>query len=257
MKKKETVIVFDGEDAFINHRNVIYDKRKGKSTFVGQDGSISSTPTDGKSQETNPDSKSVGHRNTVEVGTDTGNTDGGPSNPTDTGVGDNKGNALMPDPSDPAFCDKIQMFITTNGNGTATPAQIMGAQSAFQTYCKRVPPPTDTGDGTGKGTDTNVGDTPPAPRGPRPPRLPVKLPDKAPSKGEVVATTTVVAPIIPESLGLPIAPQSLSGRGGAAGGGAGGGGGEQKKEVKKQSYWWILIVLAAAGGMYYYSRRKN
>lgn len=248
MKKKETVIVFDGEDSFINHRNVIYDKRKGKSTFVGQDGSVSATPPETKSQEPKPDDKPVGPTKTIDDGSGTGPKDGGPSNPPpkDTGIGYNRGNFLMPDPNDPAFCDKIQMFILTNGNGTATAEEIMSAHRAFQNYCAKKPDPSDTGGGTGTGT----GDSP-TPSDPRPPRKPVKD-YKAPSTE--VYTTTVVAPLIPETLGLPIAPQSTGGRGGVA---SGGGGGDQKKEEKKKSYWWVLILLAAAGGMYYYSRRKN
>ena len=59
-KKKESVLVFDGEDKFISPRNVIYDKRKGTSTFVGQDGSVSSK-TDGNPQEPNPENKAKKH----------------------------------------------------------------------------------------------------------------------------------------------------------------------------------------------------
>jgi len=155
----------------------------------------------------------------------------------------------MPDPNYPAFCDKIKMFILTNGNGTASAEEIMSAHRAFQNYCKKTPPPTDTGDGDGGGK----GDTTPPSGGTRPPKQEIKLPDKAPNKETIVSTTTVVAPLIPDNLGLPIAPQGGMLRGGAAGGG----GGDEKKQEKKTSYWWLLLVLAAAGGMYYYSKRNK
>ena len=126
----------------------------------------------------------------------------------------------------------------------------MSAHKAFQNYCKKPPPPTDTGDDKGDGTGTG-NNTPPS-GGTRPPKVEVKLPDKAPTKETIVNTTTVVAPLIPENLGLPIAPSGGMARGGAAGGG----GGDEKKQEKKTSYWWLLLVLAAAGGMYYYSKKK-
>jgi len=250
-KSKESVIVFDGESSFISPRNVIYDKRKGKSSFVGQDGSVASTP-DAKPQEPKPDDKPVGPTKTIRDTTDTGPSpsDGGPVNPSDgksTGIGYSRGNFLMPDPNDPAFCDKIQMFIVTNGNGTASAEEIMSAHKAFQNYCKKVPEPTDTGG------DKPKDDAPPRSGGTRPPKIDVRLPDKAPSKDTpIVSTTTVIAPLIPENLGLPIAPS-----GGMARGGGGGGGGDEKKGIKKTSYWWLLLVLAAAGGMYYYSKRNK
>lgn len=43
--KKETVVLFDGESDFILPKNQKYDRRKGKSTFVGQDGVSEKEPS--------------------------------------------------------------------------------------------------------------------------------------------------------------------------------------------------------------------
>ena len=42
---KETVIIFDGEDKFVNKSNKKYDAKKGIAQYVGGDGEVSTDTT--------------------------------------------------------------------------------------------------------------------------------------------------------------------------------------------------------------------
>lgn len=105
MKKKESVVVFEGEDKFIKPRARTYDVKSGKSEFVGLTADDPSVPR---------------------------TADG-------TSLGYSRGTFVMPAKDDPLFCEKIKTYINTNGGGTATPEAIMSAYNAFNNFCKSEP----------------------------------------------------------------------------------------------------------------------
>ena len=102
-KRKETVIVFEGEDKFVKPRQYSYDVNTGKAEFVGLEGD--------------------------------------PSNPNDTtkdSLGGGTGSRMqLPQLGSPTFCADLATFISTNGGGTATPNETMAAYDMFQRYCNR------------------------------------------------------------------------------------------------------------------------
>ena len=101
MKKRESVVIFKGEDKFIMPRARTYDLKSGKSEFVGI---------------TEEEKEIIPVR----------------GNP----YGYNQGTFEMPDTSDPSMCDRIKDYINTRGAGTATPESLMSAYNAFNQYCK-------------------------------------------------------------------------------------------------------------------------
>ena len=105
---KERVIVFDGEDNFIAPKTRNYDKNKGTSEFVSQVGA-EKTPT---SPEGDAFSRYMLLKNQEVV---------------------------IPQPSEPDFCMRIQSFISGSGAGRATPDQIMTAYQLFQNNCIEKP----------------------------------------------------------------------------------------------------------------------
>lgn len=124
-KKKEKVIIFEGEDKFVKPRNHSYDINTGKAEFVNQDGS--------------------------------------PTNPNDTTKDTISGGSGMPLPTldSPNFCANLATYISTNGGGSATPEQTMAAYDMFQRYCNKPEDTTTTSTTTSTTTaapkpDTNV-----------------------------------------------------------------------------------------------------
>jgi hypothetical protein len=103
-KKKEKVIIFEGEDKFVKPRNHSYDINTGKSEFVGLEGE--------------------------------------PTNPNDTtkdNIGGGGAGSAMPLPTlgSPNFCANLATYISTNGGGSATPNETMAAYDMFQRYCNK------------------------------------------------------------------------------------------------------------------------
>jgi hypothetical protein len=102
-KRKEKVIIFEGEDKFIKPRNYSYDIGTGKAEFVGLEGD--------------------------------------PSTPNDTtrdNLGGGTGSRMqLPQLGSPTFCTDLATFISTNGGGAATPNETMAAYDMFQRYCNR------------------------------------------------------------------------------------------------------------------------
>jgi hypothetical protein len=98
---KETVIIFDGEDKFVNKRNKKYDAKRGIAQYVGGDG---------------------------EVSTDT-------TTSTTTAAPVNLGSP-MPSPDGSAdYCSRLKTYIETRGGNLATGEQIMEAHQYFLTHC--------------------------------------------------------------------------------------------------------------------------
>jgi hypothetical protein len=107
--RKERVVVFDGEDKFIKPRTKIYDRSKG----VAYEASVA-----GETKEGVAFKEYMLKKDSV---------------------------VALPSPSDADFCAKIRDFISTNGEGKATPDDIMKAYQLFQDNCVEKPaPPTQT-----------------------------------------------------------------------------------------------------------------
>lgn len=101
---KESVIVFDGEDQFIAKKAMQYDKQTGFGNFVGAGGDTSTTPDGAVFNQY------IASQNT---------------------------SLVIPNVSDTDFCVKAQQFIATNGDGRATPDQVMQVYNDFQNTCVR------------------------------------------------------------------------------------------------------------------------
>lgn len=102
--RKERVVVFDGEDKFIMPRKKTYDVAKG----VAYDVSVAADDT-----KEGAAFKEYMLKKDSEVS--------------------------LPSPSDADFCAKIKGFISTNGEGRATPDDIMRAYQLFQDNCVEKP----------------------------------------------------------------------------------------------------------------------
>jgi hypothetical protein len=98
---KETVIIFDGEDKFVNKRNKKYNVKKGIAEFVGGDG---------------------------EVSTDTTTT-------TTTAAPVNLGSPMPSLDGSTDYCSRLKTYIETRGGNLATGEQIMEAHQYFLTHC--------------------------------------------------------------------------------------------------------------------------
>lgn len=131
-KKKQKVIIFEGEDKFVKPRNFTYDISAGKSEFVSGDG-------EGKDSSVGVPSNLGETKDTISDG------------------------SVMPLPTlgSPNFCANLETYISTNGGGSATPNQTMAAYDMFQRYCNRPEDTTTTSTTTSTTTaapksDTNV-----------------------------------------------------------------------------------------------------
>lgn len=133
-KKKEKVIIFEGEDKFVKPRNHSYDINTGKSEFVSSDGD-----GQGKDTRTNIPPLTAETKDAIQ---------GGSGMP-------------LPTLGSPNFCANLESYISTNGGGSATPEQTMAAYDMFQRYCNRPEDTTTTSTTTSTTTaapkpDTNV-----------------------------------------------------------------------------------------------------
>lgn len=243
--KKESVVVFKGEDKFILPRNKVYNMKSGKAEFVGQDGvkDAGVTPPTATDPRPAPPNKDI----IVE------DPDKGENPPKQYGY--SSGKFQMPDPTNPEFCGIVQEYISSRGQGSASPEEVMSAYNAFRKYCVSEPTPPYGGEQPPK--DKPSDDT--KPKDDKPKDGDVNMKDKlreikpeipTPPKQDVVIPALVSTPLITPDLGMP-----LGGRGGAGGGG-GGGEEEAKPQEKKKSYWWLLIVAAGIGAYIYYKRKK-
>ena len=224
--KKETVIVFDGEDKFIAPKEKTYDKEKGVSNFVGQDGSVSTAPTSGAIPKMNPDGTVAGQLSPdAQRFTDYMATQGVP--------------VQLPTLGSPTFCIEIKTFIETRGNGRATTEMVMDAYNLFREHCvekpkevKPVTTTTTTDTTTAKISLTDPSVTPDT-KAPIPPPTEVKMP----------STISLSTPAL--------------GRPPMMGGGAGGGGGEEEVPVEKKKSNWLLWLLIGGAALYLFTRKKN
>jgi hypothetical protein len=215
--KKESVVVFSGEDQFILPRNKVYNMKSGKTEFVGQNGVKDENVT--PPTATDPTPPAPPPTGVVE------DPDKGTNPPRQYGY--SSGKFQMPDPTNPEFCGIVQEYITNRGHGSASPEDIMSAYNAFKKYCNSEPTPPYGGD-----------QPPPKDNKPQEPPKDEPKPD-------------VVVPLLP----IPLVTPNLGTR--IGGGGGGGGADEPKASEKKKNYWWLLILAAVGVGAYaYYKRNK-
>ena len=223
--KKESVVVFNGEDQFILPRNKVYNMKSGKTEFVGQNG----VKDEGVTPPTATDPTPTPPKPT-EIAE---NPDKGTNPPKPYGY--SSGKFQMPDPTNPQFCQIVQEYITNRGQGSASPDDVMSAYNAFKKYCNSEPTP------------PYGGELPPKDN----PKDDTKKPEQpTPPQPDIIIPPLISTPIIATNLGVP-----LGGRGGGAAGGSGGG--EDKKDEKKKSYLWLLLLAAAGIGAYVYYKRNK
>ena len=237
---KESVIVFAGEDKFIAKKDRDFNKQTGFSNLVGANGENI------VSQDITPN----------------------PLTPPDK--------VALPIPSEADFCTKAQQFISTNGNGTATPDEVMRVYADFQANCQRpqsdVEPSLLTIDwATIASCDElaskikELEDLLATSRMPQDQRARYEA---ALERGRMAQTEKcgVTPPVLPD---LPPPPTPtptpptgtgvvLSGLGGppARGGGAPASGGGEKK-IEKKSNMWIWLIVAAGAYLLLSSDKKN
>ena len=233
---KESVIVFAGEDKFIAKKDRDFNKQTGFSNLVGANGE-NVIP-----QEITPN----------------------PLTPPDK--------VAVPTLTDSDFCEKAQQFISTNGNGTATPDEVMSVYAAFQANCQRPQPDVEPSlltvdwaslsscdEVTAKVRDLeNLLATSRMPQDQR------ARYEAALERGRMAQTEKcgVTPPALPDVPPPPPTPPTgtgvvLSGLGvpPARGGGAPSGGGEKK--VEKKSNLWIWLIVAAGAYLLLSSNKKN
>jgi hypothetical protein len=130
--------------------------------------------------------------------------------------------SVMPIFGESDYCNRLQAYISSRGENTASPEQVMIAYQNFQTNCLSTSTTTETT--TLVSTETTTSTT---------------------------TNTTTLAVILPPPppivpLGFGIAPPR--------GGGGGGGGSDTPVVAPKKSYWWLLLV--AAGAYLLFSKKK-
>lgn len=255
--KREKVVVFDGEDKFIAPKNRVYNKKIGKSEFVG----VVESPEGDKAPVTTIDGDAFNdYMRKKDLP------------------------AVMPSPSEPDFCAKAQAFIQTNGDGRATPEQIMQVYQLFQDNCVEKP----------KEVKPVESDSPP----PTPPqeeepvfpswetldcetlaneisRLQQTLSvsrfseairgkyEAAIAQGKALQDSRCPKappvlgslPTTSAPLGVSLSVPTLGKPPVRAGGAAGGGGGEKEPEPKKGSNW-LLWLLIGGTVLYFVTRKK-
>lgn len=111
---KESVIVFDGEDKFIAKKNKQYNKFTGYGNYVGAEGEASLGAQPNTTSSTTADGAIFNQY-----------------------IASQNASVVIPNATDVDFCQKAQEFLRTNGNGLATPDQIMGVYNQFQATCVR------------------------------------------------------------------------------------------------------------------------
>lgn len=231
---KESVIVFAGEDKFIAKKDRDFNKQTGFSNLVGANGD-NVLP-----QEITPN----------------------PLTPPDK--------VAVPSPTDSDFCEKAQQFISTNGNGTATPDEVMSVYAAFQANCQRPQPDVEPSlltvdwaslsscdEVTAKVRDLeNLLATSRMPQDQRA-RYEAALERGRMAQTEKCGVTPPALPDVPPPTPPTGTGVVLSGLGvpPARGGGAPSGGGEKK--VEKKSNLWIWLIVAAGAYLLLSSNKKN
>ena len=125
--------------------------------------------------------------------------------------------SVMPIFGESDYCNRLQAYISSRGENTATPEQVMLAYQNFQTNCLSTSTTTETT--TLVSTDTTTSTT--------------------------TNTTTIPIVIVGVPSGMGVAPRI---------GGGGGGGGDTPVVAPKKSYWWLLLV--AAGAYLLFSKKK-
>lgn len=115
--------------------------------------------------------------------------------------------SVMPIFGESDYCNRLQAYISSRGENTATPEQVMLAYQNFQTNCLSTSTTTETT--TLVSTDTTTSTT--------------------------TNTTTIPIVIVGVPLGMGVAPRI-----------GGGGGGDTPVVAPKKSYWWLLLVAAGA-----------
>lgn len=233
---KESVIVFAGEDKFIAKKDRDFNKQTGFSNLVGANGE-NVVP-----QEITPN----------------------PLTPPDK--------VAIPISTDSDFCEKAQQFISTNGNGTATPDEVMSVYAAFQAICQRPQPDVEpsllTIDWASLSSCDELASkikeledllaTSRMPQDQRA-RYEAALERGRTAQNEKCGVTPPALPDVPPP--PPTPPKGtgvvLSGLGvpPARGGGAPSGGGEKK--VEKKSNLWIWLIVAAGAYLLLSSNKKN
>jgi len=229
---KESVIVFDGEDKFIAKKDRDFNKQTGFSNLVGANGE--STASDITPNPLTPPDK-----------------------------------VAVPSPIDSDFCSRAQVFISTNGNGTATPQEVMQVYSDFQANCQRPQPDVEpallTVDWASLSCDEiaskakEIEDLLSVSRMPQEQRARYEaaLERARMSQTEKCGVTPPALPDLPPPPPkLPPTGVVLSGLGvPPARGGAPSGGGEKK--VEKKSNLWIWLLIAAGAYFLLSSDKKN
>ena len=202
---KEKVVVFDGEDKFIAPKSRTYNKRIGKSEFVG----VVESPEGDKAPVTTVDGAVFNdymRKKDLPV--------------------------VVPSPSEPDFCAKALAFLQSNGDGRATPEQIMQTHQLFQDNCVEKP----------KEAKPVESDSPP----------PVKPTEEEPPSAPPALGT---APIPSSMGGVSLSVPSLGKPPVKGGASAGGGGGDKEPEPKKGSNW-LLWLLIGGTVLYFVTRKK-
>jgi len=133
----------------------------------------------------------------------------------DTGV--QTPSSVMPIFGEADYCNRLQAYINSRGENTASPEQVMIAYQNFQTNCLSTSTTTETT--TLVSTETTTSTT--------------------------TNTTTIPIVIVGVPSGMGVAPRI---------GGGGGGGGDTPVVAPKKSYWWLLLV--AAGAYLIFSKKK-
>ena len=126
--------------------------------------------------------------------------------------------SVMPIFGEADYCNRMQSYINSRGENTATPEQVMIAYQNFQTNCLSTSTTTETT--TLVSTDTTTSTT------------------------TNTTTQVVILPPPPVPIGFGIAPPRVGG----------GGGGDTPVVAPKKSYWWLLLV--AAGAYLVFSKKK-
>ena len=202
---REKVVIFDGEDKFIAPKSRTYNKKIGKSEFVG----VVESPEGDKAPISTIDGDAFNdymRRKNLP--------------------------AVMPSPSEPDFCAKAQAFIQSNGDGKATPDQIMQVYQLFQDNCVEKP----------KEAKPVESDSPP------PVKPTEEEPPKAPPALGSMPTTSI-------PLGVSLTSPTLGKPPVKAGGASAGGGGGEKEEPKKGTNW-LLWLLIGGTALYFVTRKK-
>jgi len=239
---KERVIVFDGEDKFVAPKTMVYNKTSGEAQAIGDErggilgGERPIVPSDGL-------------------------VDSGAKKDFDNYMRRQSMSVTIPSPSEPEFCLRIKQFIQSNGDGLATPEQIMEAYQLFQNNCVEKPKetpivaPVDIIPPAGEPRPLPTPEPEPSPII-NPPPKPI-APTLEPEPKPIVSTppsTTQTAPIASVPLAVPSlgVPPMRAGGSGAAGGG----GGEKEKEPKKSSNWLLWLIIGGVA-LYFVTRKKD